>query len=48
MHYKHLSSDGWEPEGAGVCVLSVSLFCLYGTAQLQLYYSTRDVAWLHA
>jgi len=25
MHYKHLSSDGWEPEGAGVCVLTVSL-----------------------
>ena len=31
MHYKHLSSDGWEPEGAGVCVLSVSLFLfVYG------------------
>jgi len=23
MHYKHLIS--WEPEGAGVCVLTVSL-----------------------
>ena len=39
MHYKHLSSDGWEPEGAGVCVLTVSLLYVYYLFVIHLLYA---------